>query len=607
MSCNPLGFSPDPEFLTEQRHYPFLCIPFLWSMETQEQIIARLKELLDLPVQETMRESAELKSGFYVLNHQRLEKQKMEHRELGAKMEDFIPIPNPLEEKFKVLFSVYRDNKAKFQHQKQEVEKKNLEEKTTILKELKELIDNEENIGKSFHRFKDFQDRWKDSGAVPKENAAGLNTDYKAEIDRFYYNITINKELKEYDLAKNLEIRNAIVAKLEELQTEKKIKDIELILVAAKEEWEEAGPVKPDDFGDLRDRYYSAVRTLHKKIQDFYSERKEKMEVNLETKKQMVARVLELTEGEYPTIGKWNKVTDEVLKLRDDWKKVGVVERKQNNKVWDEFKAAQDAFFGKKKEFFGEARESFKEHKEQKEKLIERAEKSKDSTEWKKTTEDLIRLQNDWKKVGSAGQRDENKLWKKFRGVCDAFFTAKKEWFDGMDDRHAANLKAKEALLEKMGKTKLKGSDEEGLAGIKALTTEWAAIEHVPKKDMKRISSDYEKAIDTLYAQLKMDKRAVAKIRFRNKVERMAEGKEGADLLEKEEFHLKKKLKEKQSELMKYENNMAFFANAKPDNPLLITANKNIETMQMEVDGLNDKLRLLKTSIRKVGAVQDIS
>ncbi|MDP6909629.1 MAG: DUF349 domain-containing protein, partial [Flavobacteriales bacterium] len=309
---------------------------------TQEEIIARLEELLNLPVEETMREAAELKSGFYALNHKLLEKQKLEHRELGAKMEDFIPVANPLEEVFKERFSVYRDNKAKYLHVKQEAEKKNLEEKKEVLVGLKELIDNEENIGKSFDRFKDYQDKWRAIGQVPKESVADLNAEYKAEVDRFYYNITINKELKEYDLAKNLDIRNAIVKKLVELQAEKKIKDIELILSAAKEEWEDAGPVTKEAFGELREKYYAAVRALHQKIQNFYSERKDNMQANLELKQQMVAKVLELAEVEYTSVSKWNKVTDEVLKLREEWKKIGLVERKHNNAVWAEFKEAQD-------------------------------------------------------------------------------------------------------------------------------------------------------------------------------------------------------------------------------------------------------------------------
>ncbi|MCF8275677.1 MAG: DUF349 domain-containing protein [Flavobacteriales bacterium] len=569
-------------------------------METQEEIIARLEELLELPIDETMREATELKSAFYVLNHQKLDQQKLEHRELGAQMEDFIPIPNPLEDTFKELYSKYRDNKAKFIHVREEAEKKNLAEKKEVLKGLKELIDNEENIGKSFDRFKDFQDRWKKVGAVPKEKVAELSSDYKAEVDRFYYNININKELKEYDLAKNLEIRDSIVKKLEELSTAEIIKDIEFILAAAKEEWEEAGPVKPEVFQALRERYYEAVKVLHKKIQDFYSERKSEMETNLDAKKAMVVRVLEMAETDSNSISKWNKLTEEVNKLREDWKLIGQVERKHHHAVWEEFKEALDKFFEKKKGLLGEAREGFKENKEAKEKLIARAEQLKDSTEWREAGDKFKRLQNDWKRVGSAGPRDENKLWSKFRGVCDEFFNRKKEWFDSKDDREAACLKSKEELLAKMANTKLEGSKEEGLEAIKLLAAEWAAIDHVPKKDVNRIATEYDNAIQKLYAQLKMDKGQVEKVRFKNKVERMAVGDNGVDQIQRERHYVQKMLREKKDELMKYENNMAFFANAKPDNPLLVSAQKSIELLRAEVASFEEKLKLLNVSERKL-------
>lgn len=569
-------------------------------MDTQEQIIERVTELLDLPVEETMREANDLKSAFYALNHQKLEKQKLEHRELGAKMEDFVPVPNPLEETFKELFSRYRDRKAKYLHQKEEEEKKNLAEKKEILVGLKELIDNEENIGKSFHRFKDFQDKWKAVGAIPSDKKVDLNAQYKAEVDRFYYNISINKELKEYDLAKNLEIRDVIVKKLEEIEGEEKIKDIELILNAAKEEWEEAGPVKPEVFQELRERYYNAVRTLHKKIQDFYTARKEEMQANLDAKKQMVAKVEEFASQEVTSLGKWNKLTEEVFKIQEDWKKIGMVERKFHKSVWDEFRAAQDKFFEKKKAFLGEAREGFKENKTAKEKLIERAEALKGSDEWKDTTEKFKRLQNEWKRIGSAGPRDENKLWTTFRAICDEFFNRKKEWFDSKDDREAANLKAKEALLKKMSETKLTGSDEEKQAAIKAFGDEFAAIGFVPKKEVGKIQKAYDKAIDTLYLNAGLKKEEVKKVRFQNKIERLAEGDKGVEQLQKEQQFLRKKMREKEEELRQYETNMAFFANAKPDNPLLVSAQKNIESLKSEIEDLQEKIKLLNISKRKL-------
>ncbi|MFM1875912.1 MAG: hypothetical protein RL266_1649 [Bacteroidota bacterium] len=567
-------------------------------MNTQEEIIARFEELLQQPVEETMREANELKSIFYVLNNQKLEQQKLEHRELGAQMDDFVPVPNPLEETFKELFSRYRDMKAKFVHQKEEAEKKNLAEKQQILKDLKDLIDNEENIGKSFDRFKDFQDRWRAIGPVPSNKAADLATEYKAEVDRFYYNININKELKEYDLSKNLEIRDTIVKKLEELQTAEKIKDIEFILAAAKEEWEDAGPVKPEFFQELRDRYYEAVRNLHKKIQDFYSARKDEMQINLEAKQQMVNRILEMTATDSASLAKWNKHTEEVMQLRDAWKEIGAVEKKFHKTVWDEFKSAQDKFFEKKKEILGEAREGFKENKEAKEKLIERAEALKASTDWKETTDKLKKLQNDWKRIGSAGPRDENKLWSKFRGVCDEFFSRKKDWFDTKDDREAANLKAKELLLDKISNTELQGSEEEKLAAIKALGDEFAAIDFIPKNDIARISVAYDKAMDALYLKAGLKKDDVKKVRFKNKVERLAEG--GVDELRKEQQFLSKKLREKEDELLQYENNMAFFKHSKPDNPLLINVLKNIDGLKSEIAGLQEQVKLLKISQRKL-------
>lgn len=569
-------------------------------METQEQIIARMEELLELPVEETMREANDLKSSFYALNHQKLEQQKEEHRELGARMEDFVPVANPLEDTFKELFSRYRDMKAKFFHQKEEEEKKNLAEKSEVLKGLKELIDNEENIGKSFDRFKDFQDKWKAIGAVPSDKVAELNQAYKAEVDRFYYNININKELKEYDLAKNLDIREAIVKKLEELQSVDVIKDVQLILEAAKEEWDEAGPVKPEVFKELNDRYYQAVRGLHKKIQDFYTARKEEMQTNLEAKEKMVARVLELAEKGASSIAKWNKLTDEVQQLREDWKAIGVVEKKHHKRVWDEFKKAQDLFFDKKKEFFGEAKETFNEHKEAKEKLIARAEALKDSDDWKETTERFKKLQNEWKRVGSAGPRDENKLWNKFRGLCDEFFNRKKAWFDGKEDREASNLKAKEELLKKMAEAKLDGSEEEKLAAIKAFGDEFSAIGFVPKKDAVKIQKAYDLAIDKLYLDAGLKKDEVKKVRFQNKIERLAEGDKGADQLRKEQNFLSKKLREKEEELRQYETNMSFFANAAPDNPLLVNAQKNIESLKVEIESLQEKIKLLKVSQRKL-------
>jgi hypothetical protein len=561
---------------------------------TQEEIVSQFEALLQRPVEEVVREAADLKAQFYKLQHALIADDRQQFERNGGASADFVASLNPLEEKFKELQSRYKDNRAKYAHIKAAEEKKNLELKTKVIAELKELIDNEQNIGKSFERFKDLQDRWRDIGPVPSENVKDLQAAYKNEVDRFYYNITINKELKEYDLAKNLEIRQLIVNKLEDLRTEEKIKDVELILNAAKEQWEDCGPVRKEDYPALRERYFSAVKDLHKRIQDHYSDRKEGNAANLEAKQTLVNEVVAMVEQCGDSLQKFNKATERIEQIKTEWNAIGPVEKKFNSKVWKDFKEAQDAFFTAKKALLGESREVFKSHKDSKQALIAKAVALKESTDWKETTEELKRLQQQWKAIGSAGQRDENKLWNSFREACDAFFANKKHFFDTLDDRQADNLKAKEELLKVLLATELKGTKDEMLASIKELNQQWNALGHVPKNDMARMDEAHKKALDKLYAQVKMDRSQTETHRLKEKLERVSSEKGGSQQVDRELRNLQQKLKEKETELFNYENNMAFFANAKKDNPLLAAAQKNIESLKVEVDELRKKLKVFR-------------
>jgi len=561
---------------------------------TQQDIVTQFEALLLLPAEDTQREGTELKAQFYKLQHAMIAEDRQQFERNGGLAADFVPTVNPLEEKFKELFSRYKDNRAKYLQRKAEEEKKNLAAKQQVISELKALIDNEENIGKSFERFKDFQDRWRDIGQVPADVAKDLQATYKNEVDRFYYNITINKELKEYDLAKNLEIRKQIVTKLEDLRTEEKIKDVEFILGAAKEQWEECGPVRKEDYPELRERYFGAVKDLHKRIQEHYSERKEVSSGNLEAKQALVAEVVAMIEQCGDSLQKFNKASERIEQIKTEWNAVGPVDKKFNAKVWKEFKEAQDAFYTAKKALVGESREVFKGHRTAKQDLIAKANALKESTDWKETTEELKRLQQQWKAIGSAGHRDENKLWNAFREACDGFFAKKKHFFDTMDDRQGDNLKAKEELLKVFLATELKGSKDEMLAAIKELNQQWGAIGHVPKNDMARMEEGHKKALDKLYAQVKMDRSQSETHRLKDKLERVSSEKGGGQQVDRELRNLQQKLKEKESELFNYENNLAFFANAKKDNPLLAAALKNIESLKVEVDELRKKLKVFR-------------
>ncbi len=562
---------------------------------TKEEVISRFEAVLLQPVEDTAEEVAELKSSFYRIHNEEREAERDRLREEGADLAAFDEQKDPLELRFKELFAKYKDSRNRMLQRKAEEQRANLEAKRKVIAELKELIDQEENIARSFDRFKDLQDKWKSIGTVPADALGDLRKEYMAEVDRFYYNIKINQELKEYDLQKNLEIRNAIVSKLEQLREEERIKDVEFILHAAKEQWAETGPVHKDTYPEIRDRYHSIVRELHKRIQDHYGAIKEEMAQNLAARQAMVAEVAGMAEWCGDTLQKFNVATKRIEELKELWKQLGTVDKKAGNKVWKEFREAQDAFFAAKRSALGEVRETYKEHKDAKEKLIAKAEELKDSTDWKDTTEQLKRIQDQWKKLGSAGPRDDQRLWKTFRAACDKFFENKKEYFDTLDDRLADNLKAKEDFLKELANTKLEGEPDEQRAAIKALIDRWANLGHVPRKDMERIDAAFKKALDALYSRMGLAKDQVRNIRVKDRLERLATDKDGSRQVEREMRQLQQKLKEKESELFKMENNISFFSSSmKGTNPLLEAAQKNIENLKVEVEELRGKLKIFR-------------
>jgi hypothetical protein len=563
-------------------------------MESQEQIISNFEEIIELPVEEIHNQVSDLKAAFYTMNHQKLMDQQKAFRETAKAEEEFEPTPNPLESRFKELFNVYRDKRAKWVHQRQETQKVNLENRKKVIKETTELIDDEENIGKAFDRFKDLQERWAENADVDPKHLGKLRADYKTLVDKFYYNIGINRELKEYDLAKNLELRTQIITKLEQLKDETRIKDIELIVGACRDQWEEAGPVKHELFASLRERYYGASKILHKKIQNHYNARKEEMKVNLEAKQKLVVEIAEFAEADLSNGKDWKAATDRIMAIRDEWKKVGPIERKSNDKVWEEFKEAMDSFFGQKKDFHKGLKDEFEKHKLAKEVLIDKAAALSDSDEWRDTADAFKRLQNKWTEIGNAGPRHENKLWKAFRGHADSFFDKRKEYFGTKDVREADNLKAKETMLEEMAKIEMKGSKSENLGVIKELMAKWSEIGHIPKKSIDPVGKAYGKILDDLYGKLDMAKGEMELLRFTDKLERMAAQKDGQEQIEKEERFLKRKLNDLEKEFLNLENNMAFFKNAKPDNPLLKDVQKKIALASANVENLRSRVKLFR-------------
>ena len=306
----------------------------------------------------------------------------------------------------------------------------------------------------------------------------------------------------------------------------------------------------------------------------------------------LIEKVKEIVSKEALEHKEWDKLTKELLEIQKEWKKIGQVPKDSNQKVWNDFRGLFDTFFDAKSTFYAARNDVFDKKKELKAKLIEKAEELSKSTDWKNSADALKRLQEDWKKIGHAGQHAEQKLWKSFRTKCDAFFTNREEHFKKMDIENEDNLKLKEALIEKIKAYKHKADPKEVIQTLKAFSTEFTEIGNVPFKKKDTVYKAYKSVIDEHYNNLKMDDAEKEKILFEAKLDSLKASGNAERLFQQEKEKIRNKINDIVKEVANYENNLGFFANSKGAEALLKGVNGNIEKGKNEIDKLKRRLKL---------------
>jgi hypothetical protein len=505
-------------------------------------------------------------------------------------------IVDPLDERFHILAETF---KAKLQEAK--VARKKAEEETLakakdLLEELEKLVSNEENIGKAFSGFNAIKEHWKALPKVSNDDYRELNMEYNKLVERFFYNINIYKELKDLDLKHNLEQKLLVMEDHKKLLDLNDIRLLEVEVRMNQDRWNEIGPTFKDDWEKLKDEFWTITRAIYSKIQVFYDQRREDFEKNFEAKKALLeeARRLEVLELKSPK--KWQEKTKAVIDLQQRWKMIGFVPKEKAGPIWKEFRKTCDAFFEKKRQHFAEIHAVHEANRIAKEQLVTQAEHLKDSQEWNESSNALIKLQNDWKKIGPAHQRDDNALWRRFRAACDHFFTSRNAQKSGEVAEQSENLVKKKALIEKIEAHQPGTDSSTNIEQLKAFGEEWRAIGHVPFKEKDAINKLYKKVMDHQFDSLKIERKERQKMQFEEKVENLKEARGGDRLLQKEEDFIRNKINKIKAEINQYENNMGFFANSKSAEKLKEEVIKKIDKAKSEVDELQEQLQLLRNA-----------
>ena len=473
-----------------------------------------LKELLQKNVAEVKDQVEVLKTQFYRQYHQELEAQKKAALEAaqaaGEALENWLPSVDELEQEFRELLAQYKQRRAELLKQIEEEQAQNLLRKENILAQMKEMADSETaDVMDNLKKMRELQAEWKTIGPVPASKTQEIWKNYQQYQERFYDLVKINIELRDLDFKKNLEMKTLLCEAAEKLQENPSIVEANRALQQLHDEWAEIGPVARELREDLWNRFKQASSVINKKHQAYFDELHAKENENLEKKQALIAQLSTINSqlSTHKNNKQWDDSTEKVQAIQQEWRTIGYAPKKQNQAIYNEYRELCEAFFKAKTAYYKGMRDEFSENLKKKRELVEAAEALKDSIDWAETTNRLIELQQQWKKVGPVARKYSDDLWKKFTAACDAFFEAKREATKEIREQYAQKrAEAKERWNKKVDgmndRQKLIRMYENLVQEIK--TAENNILFFTGKsKSGNKLVDDMHKKIDTLKEQLK--------------------------------------------------------------------------------------------------------
>lgn len=501
--------------------------------------------------------------------------------------------PDEFEVRFNKAFQLYKDNKAKFIEALEQQKQKNLEAKNQIIEGLRTLIESESNLKNLNDKFKELQEQWKNIGPVPQNESTNLWQNYHFYVEKFFDIIRLNKEAREMDYKKNLELKLELCEKAESLLLVDSINQSFKDLQSLHEQWKEIGPVPEDKKEEVWERFKAASDQINARRKEFYDKLFAEEQNNYNAKVVLCEQAEELVAQSSDTVKTYNEISDKLTELLNIWKTLGPAPGKLNDEIWNRFKSTLDKFFTQKKEYFQQIKDTQMQNYNQKLNLAIQAEGIASRTDWKQATAEMLNLQSEWKTIGATPRKYSDQVWKRFRSACDKFFEAKSHYFNNIQEVEAENLKKKEELIQSILTHEFSDDRNANMEALKEYQNEWIAIGFVPKKDKDRIYTEYREALNKRFAELKISAEDMRHNRFRSKIDNILSNPNAEKMIDKEKNFLKNKLAQLKEDIVLWENNLGFFSNSK--NAEIITAEfrKKIEAAKEEIKDLEYKIKMM--------------
>ena len=542
------------------------------------------------------KEAEAIKSAFY----RRLSKEKADAG-LGSKVdepssrEDVIEEVGPqtqeekenpfaaIETAFKGVYANYKKERAEYNRQQDEQREQNYEKKMAVIEELKALVEKQEDVNTTFPAFRELQNKWREIGPVPASKYIDLNNNYQFYVEKFYDMVKINRDLRDLDFKKNLEAKTRFCEQAEKLAEDENVVEAFHDLQKLHEQWKDFGPVAKEFRESIWDRFKAATSIINKKYQAYFEGQKEKQVENLAQKTQLCELVEAIADKEdIKSSSEWNSLTTQIEDIQKQWRTIGFATKKENQKIYDRFRAACDKFFNRKREYYMQFKADMTENVNKKLALIEQAEALKDNKDWKKTTQDFINLQKQWKEIGTVPRKKSEQLWKRFRAACDAFFNERDKNVSPENDYYG-NLKAKKAIIEEINAYEPNEDADVNVQAAKDFSDRWQSVGYVPFKEKDSIQKAFADAMQAKFPG------------FQARPSRGGgRGDYRRPMSEKE--RLVQQYNKLQQDIVTFENNIGFFSESKNSAPLIKQMQDKIEASKAELSELEAKIRKVEES-----------
>ena len=561
---------------------------------SKDELVAHLQWMVEQPVDSVKDAVLQLKAAFFALRKDELAKEKEAFVAAGNDEAAFVPAEDADELKVKDLLNELKEKKAEFNAAQDAIKLANLEKKQAIIEQIFEITSDPDNVNRQYNKVQQLQQEFKALGEVPAPNVTEIWKKYQVVVEKFYDLLKMNKELRDYDFKKNLEIKQQLCLDAEQLDELPDVVDAFKQLQALHNSWRETGPVAKEIREELWARFKNASSVINKKYQTFFEERKAIEKANADAKTALCEQIEAISTEGLNSYQAWDNATKQIIALQEEWKKLGFASRKVNTELFTRFRKSCDDFFAQKAAFFKKMKEELSTNLAKKTALCEKAEALKDSTDWKKTTDELVALQKEWKTIGPVVKKHSDAIWKRFIAACDYFFEEKKKQTSNIHTQEHQNLKTKKEIIASINAILNDEAAEEPATKVRELMQQWQEVGHVPYKEKDKIYAEYKEAIDKAFDKYDMKAVRARMANFENSLNQMA----GTDKVYHERERMVRTYEQKCQELKTYENNLGFFnARSNTGNTIVKEMERKIAKIKEDIAMLEQKIKLIDEKI----------